>query len=153
MRTKWEEQEREQKNKEKMGGQPTEFFQDSKVTQDVGVRRAKIGGVNGSWRPEIRGRRLEMPLFEGDDLDGWIFRAEHYFAMTGMIDEEKIDATALCLEGAALSWFQWEEKWQRVRGWEDFKFLLRSHFRPTQEGSVEERFLALWQKGTVMEYS
>ena len=30
--------------------------------------------------------------------------------------------------------------------------MLRSRFRPTQEGSVEERFLALRQRGTVLDY-
>ncbi|XP_052185288.1 uncharacterized protein LOC127796925 [Diospyros lotus] len=152
LRTRWEEQERERKNKEKLGGQPPEFAQDSKATPKMGVRRVEAGGFEGGWRSEGRGRRLEMPLFEGEDPDGWIFRADRYFAVNGLTEEEKMDTAALCLEGVALSWFQWEEKQRRVRSWEDFKFLIRNRFRPTQEGSIEERFLALRQKGTVKEY-
>ena len=93
-----------------------------------------------------------MPLIDGRDPDGWIFRAERYFSMNGLTDVEKVDIAAVCLEGPALSWFQWEEKWRRVRTWEDFKLLLQSRFRPTQKGSVEKRFLALWQRGSISEY-
>ena len=63
-----------------------------------------------------------------------------------------MDTAVVCLEGPALSWFQWEEKWWKMRTLEDFKPLLQSRFRLTQEGSVEERFLALWQRGYVSNY-
>ena len=43
-----------------------------------------------------------MPFFEGDDPDGWIFKAERYFTVIGMTDEEKTDATTLCLEGVVV---------------------------------------------------
>ena len=54
---------------------------------------------------EVQGRRLKMPLFEGEDSDDWIFRVERYFAIIGMTDEDKLDAVTLCFEGAALSCF------------------------------------------------
>jgi len=53
MRTRWEEQERERKNKEKLGGQPPEFAQDSKATPEIGVRRVEAGDSEGGWHPEI----------------------------------------------------------------------------------------------------
>ena len=131
LRARWEEQERERKNKEKRTGQPPEFTHDSEAAPEVGVRRAETGGLEGGWRPELRGRRLEMPLFDGCDPDGWIFRAERYFSVNGLMEMEKVDTTVVCLEGPALSWFQWEEKRQRMRTWEDFKLMLLSRFRPT----------------------
>jgi len=131
LRARWEEQERERKNKEKRTGQPPEFTHDSEAAPEVGVRRAETGGLEGGWRPELRGRRLEMPLFDGCDPDGWIFRAERYFLVNGLMEMEKVDTAIVYLEGPALSWFQWEEKRQRMRTWEDFKLMLRSRFRPT----------------------
>ena len=66
--------------------------------------------TEGFGRLEMRGQRLEMPLFEGDDLDGWVFRAERYFAVNHLADAEKLDSVALCFKGAALAWFQWEQR-------------------------------------------
>ena len=43
--------------------------------------RDKGGVIEGFGRLEMRSQRLEMPVFEGDDLDGWVFRAECYFAV------------------------------------------------------------------------
>ena len=38
--------------------------------------------VRGSeWRYEGRGKRLEMPVFDGSNPDGWVFRAERFFNM------------------------------------------------------------------------
>ena len=72
MRARWEEMERERKSKEKLGeSSPGEF--DSEVVLGIGERRAATEGPEGAWRPDSRGRKLEMPLFEGDDPDGWIF--------------------------------------------------------------------------------
>lgn len=39
-----------------------------------------------------------------------------------------------------------------MRSWEELKGLLRNRFRSTQEGTVEERFMALRQWGTVRDY-
>ena len=33
------------------------------------------------FRPEYRYRMLEMPLFNGSDLDAWILKAERYFVL------------------------------------------------------------------------
>lgn len=59
-------------------------------------------------RSDRRDRRLEMSVFEGDDPDGWVFWVERYFCMNQLLDAEKLDSAALCFEGAALAWFQWE---------------------------------------------
>ena len=39
-----------------------------------------------------------------------------------------------------------------MRSWEELKGLLRNHFRSTQEGTVEERYLALRQWGFDKDY-
>jgi len=54
---------------------------------------------------EHRGKRLELPLFEGDDPFGWLFRADHYFAVNGIAEGEKVYTAFVCLEGPALNWF------------------------------------------------
>ena len=40
-------------------------------------------GGNGEW---CGGRRVEMPVFTGENLDSWIFRADRYFATYGLME-------------------------------------------------------------------
>ena len=69
-------------------------------------------------------RRLELPTFDGDEPDGWIYRAERYFEINGLRAEERLRAAMICMEGEALAWYSWEEGHHRFRGWEEFKELL-----------------------------
>ena len=55
---------------------------------------------------DSRVRKLKMPIFEGDDAYGWVYRVECYFTNNGLLEREKLMAAALCLEGKALAWFQ-----------------------------------------------
>lgn len=46
-----------------------------------------------------------MPIFEGTDPDGWVFRVERYFSINRLSEEEKVEVTAVCFDGEALAWF------------------------------------------------
>ena len=59
-------------------------------------------GGNGEWRGS---RRVEMPVFTGENLDDWIFRADRYFATYGLTEEEKLVVAAMSLDGDTLSWY------------------------------------------------
>lgn len=67
------------------------------------------------WKMENQSRKLEMPVFNGEDPDGWIFRAKRYFTMNLLSDWEKIEASAICFEGEPLAWYQWEDGCQVIR--------------------------------------
>ena len=69
---------------------------DSEVTLGIVGGCDLEGGVGGGYRSDIRGRRLEMSLFEGEEPDGWIFQANRYFAVNRLTDEEKMDTATLC---------------------------------------------------------
>ncbi|XP_028554071.1 uncharacterized protein LOC114580489 [Dendrobium catenatum] len=127
-----------------------------------GERRGRPPGegfTQGTWgdgrpfnRADNRMRKLKLPIFEGEDAYGWIYRVERYFAVNGVTEEEKLMAVPICLEGKSLAWFQWLEGRQHVRSWEEFKDLLLHRFRVSSEGTYYEQFLALVQEGTVAEY-
>nr|GEY85139.1 hypothetical protein [Tanacetum cinerariifolium] len=55
-----------------------------------------------------RMRKLKMSVFDGEDAYGWIYRVERYFEIQGLPHQEQLRATALCMEGEALSWYRWE---------------------------------------------
>lgn len=57
-----------------------------------------FGGGAGNWRY----RKLDMPIFDGTDPDGWILRVERYFAFYRLTKEEMLEAVVVALEGDAL---------------------------------------------------
>ena len=69
--------------------------------------------MGGSWRQEVRGQRLEMPLFEGDDSDGWAIQAERYLPVTQLTKAKKWELATLGFEGRAISWSRWERRRRR----------------------------------------
>lgn len=93
-----------------------------------------------------------MPIFSGDDPDGWLFRAERYFHIHRLTDTEKMTVAVISFEGDALSWYRWETREEDFANWYDLKIRLFVRFRPSQEGSLCARFLAIRQEGTIMEY-
>ncbi|MCI82669.1 retrotransposon-derived protein PEG10-like, partial [Trifolium medium] len=64
---------------------------------------------NNNRAPEERWRKLSIPVFEDVDAYGWVNRVEHYFELKGVLEEEKMQAAMVAMEGKALSWFQWWE--------------------------------------------
>lgn len=105
------------------------------------------GNNRNSWRY----KKLDMPLFDGTNPDGWILRAERFFEFYGLT-EEKVEATVVALEGQALLWFQWEHRRRPIDTWEQAKGLLRRHFRSNSTGSLQEQWLAHRQGGNVSDY-
>lgn len=56
---------------------------------------------NSNWRY----RKLDMPIFDGADPDGWVLRAERYFHFYRMSEEEMLDAAAIAMDRDALRWY------------------------------------------------
>lgn len=75
------------------------------------------GGGPGNWHY----RKLDMPIFDRNDPDGWILRVERYFAFYRLTEEEMLEAVAVALDGDALRWYQWENKRHPIRRWVDLK--------------------------------
>lgn len=110
------------------------------------------GGDDGGHVDGGRHRKLEIPLFEGEDPLGWIFRVERYFVVNGVTEAEKLEAAVVSLEGRALSWFQWTEARTPVNSWQEFKTEVTERFHCKQVGDEYEQLMALRQLGTVAEY-
>ncbi|EXB74399.1 hypothetical protein L484_004218 [Morus notabilis] len=63
------------------------------------------GGREGIWKGECPSHRLEMPVFDGVNPEGWVYRVEHYFTLNRLTEEEKLSAAAIALDQEALAWF------------------------------------------------
>ena len=75
-------------------------------------------------------RRLELPIFSGDDAYGWLIRVDRYFKVNGVKDDERLDSILVTLEGRALVWYQWWEDNTCLPTWRKFKEALIQRFQP-----------------------
>lgn len=48
-------------------------------------------------------QKLELPIFDGDNPDEWLFRVERYFDINVLDPSEWLCADVVCLEGDALA--------------------------------------------------
>ncbi|GJY50779.1 ankyrin repeat-containing protein [Tanacetum coccineum] len=101
---------------------------------------------------EHRMRKLKMPVFEGEDAYGWIYRVERYFEIQGLPQHEQLRETTLCMDGEALSWNRWSEGQTPFHSWDGFKRRLLIRFQQSQEGNLYEQFLATTQEESARAY-
>ncbi|KAF4369344.1 hypothetical protein F8388_019569 [Cannabis sativa] len=106
----------------------------------------------GGRRSEFRARKIELPVYSGDDPDEWTYRVDRYFGLQRLSPAEQLEAAIMCLEGAALNWFRWENSRHVIRSWEELKGMLIHRFRSAHEGPVYDRFFSLRQTETVQDY-
>ncbi|XP_073220670.1 uncharacterized protein [Cicer arietinum] len=113
-------------------------------------------GSSGDRNEEVhrreKWRKLEIPIFAGDDAFGWTHRLERYFLLKEVTEEEKMQATVMALEGKALSWYHWWEKCNPNSNWEGFKIVVVRRFQPLMIQNPFEQLLSLKQTGTLEEY-
>ncbi|KAL2926087.1 Deoxyguanosinetriphosphate triphosphohydrolase-like protein [Bienertia sinuspersici] len=81
------------------------------------VNDGSFDGGGANWRY----KKLDLPLFDGTNPDGWILRAERYFKFYRLSEEKRLEAAVVALEGDALLWFEWENKRKTLRCWEELK--------------------------------
>lgn len=114
-------------------------------------RPRRHGG--GNERRYFGGRRkLEIPVFKGDDAYGWLVRVERYFRLNEVREHDKVDAVMIAMEDRALNWFQWWEDQTPLRSWEEFKEAVIRRFQPGILHNPLGPLLSLKQDSTVMEY-
>ncbi|KAK0599396.1 hypothetical protein LWI29_004883 [Acer saccharum] len=98
-----------------------------------------------------RGKKLELPLFHGDDVFGWLFRVERYFKINGIPEIDRVIATLICLEGRAISLFQWMETQPHFTSWQKFRLALLQRFEGGLTGDPTEKLMAVKQESFITE--
>ena len=68
------------------------------------------GQLEHSMGLDFRPLRMELPLFSGENPDGWVYRIERYFLLTRMTETMMLETAIVSLDGDALTWFQWENQ-------------------------------------------
>ncbi|GKD54213.1 hypothetical protein Tco_1287600 [Tanacetum coccineum] len=72
-------------------------FQDKNNEFEVGSGSNGIGNRRGSFGAHFRFRKLNMPIFEGEDAHGWIYRMERYFDIQEIQEIDQLWAAILCM--------------------------------------------------------
>jgi hypothetical protein len=77
------------------------------------------GVVLSDFRHAVK--KVELPLFNGEDPAGWISRAEIYFRVQETAPEVKVQLAQLCMEGSTIHFFN--SLWNEDEGltWEGLK--------------------------------
>lgn len=65
--------------------------------------------------------------------------------VSDVLDQEKLEVFAVCLEGNPLNWFQWRETRHPIGSWLEFKQELIRRFHDPQQGKSYETLMALKQ--------
>ncbi|WVZ18033.1 hypothetical protein V8G54_005355 [Vigna mungo] len=94
-----------------------------------------------NWR-----KRVELPVFEGFDPLNWINRADKFFELQGVTEEEKLRLAYICMEGSA-----GEQTGNRT--WTGLKGVMVLRFGGRNKGPVFERLATSKQSGIVEEYN
>lgn len=49
--------------------------------------------------------KLDVPRYSGEELEGWIFKADQYFNYCNVFDDQRLIIDSFHLDGAALAWY------------------------------------------------
>ncbi|PNX84349.1 pentatricopeptide repeat-containing protein [Trifolium pratense] len=79
--------------------------------------------VNNSMQGESRlaGKKVKLPLFDGEDPVAWITRAEIYFDVQNTPDEMRVKLSRLSMEGSTIHWFNLLMETEDELSWEKLK--------------------------------
>jgi len=103
-------------------------------------------GFSSTWR------KLDIPVFAGEEAYGWINRLERYFKLKEVSDEEKMRAVIIALEGKTLNLFQWWETCNPNPKWDAFKVAVVCRFQPNMLKNPFEILIGLRQTSGVEDY-
>ncbi|XP_023633382.1 uncharacterized protein LOC111829008 [Capsella rubella] len=98
------------------------------------------------------GRKMDLPVYEGQNPEDWIFRAEKCFRVNQTPEEEKHELALAVMKGPAVTWIRNNENRVDLTDWKDFKDKLKKRFRPTRGGTIVSQLLKLKQTGGIEEY-
>lgn len=119
--------------------------------ESVAAKQENKGG-SPTQRLDSPGRRVDLPIYDGQNPDDWVFRVEKCFVVNQTPEEEKMELALACMKGCAVTWLRIVQDREDLSTWKDFKEKLKKRFRPTRGGTVIGQMLRLKHTGTIEEY-
>ncbi|CAM8879588.1 unnamed protein product [Rhodiola kirilowii] len=100
----------------------------------------------------LRTPRMDVPIFTGEGVVGWLYQLNRYFALNHTTPEQMLDSAPLFLSGDALLWFQWKDTTGQISTWDQLAKDLRRRFGPSDYYDAEIAINQLIQTSTVPDY-
>jgi len=99
--------------------------------------------------------RIDFPKFEGDDVQGWIYKCGQFFEVDSVMESRKVKIASIHLWGRALTWHQSFMK-RVVMGheptWEEYKAASLARFWAGPFDDPLAELMKLKQAGSVAQY-
>ena len=108
--------------------------------------------VNGSNVDRSKYAKLEMPMFLGENPESWVYRAEHFFEMNNLPENEKIRVAVVSFGQEEVDWYRWTHNRKKVESWEDLKGRMFDFFKDSGQTSLVARLIRIQQDGSYSEY-
>ncbi|PNY16937.1 retrotransposon-related protein [Trifolium pratense] len=109
-------------------------------------------GDSSQSESRLAGKKVKLPLFEGEDPVAWITRAEIYFDVQGTLDDMRVKLARLSMEGSTIHWFNLLMETEDDLSWEKLKKALIARYGGRRLENPFEELATLKQSGTVEEF-
>nr|GEW10568.1 hypothetical protein [Tanacetum cinerariifolium] len=110
-------------------------------------------GADSMNNRSLRIGKIDFPMFSGDDVEGWVYHCEHFFAMDETPKGMKLRYAVVHLEGDAL---QWHRAYLRTRNaivaeiqWDEYVRSISGRFSNAMFEDPLEELASLNQTGTL----
>ncbi|RHN51831.1 putative succinate dehydrogenase (quinone) [Medicago truncatula] len=100
----------------------------------------------------LAGKKVKLPLFEGDDPVAWITRAEIYFDVQNTPDDMRVKLSRLSMEGPTIHWFNLLMETEDDLSREKLKKALIARYDGRRLENPFEELSTLRQIGSVEEF-
>ncbi|MCI04942.1 retrotransposon gag protein, partial [Trifolium medium] len=127
---------------------------ESSAGQNRRDESAREESVEASTMNESRlaGKKVKLPLFDGDDPVAWITRAEIYFDVQQTPEEMRVKLSRLSMEGPTIHWFNLLMETEDHLSWEKLKKALIARYGGRRLENPFEELSTLRQTGSVEEF-
>lgn len=132
--------------------QPGSQFRVQQTEYDRNEKVQQIGGVSYYADAVLKGPRLEIPLFAGEDPIGWLQQCEKFFDMSGTPYEQWVNIATGHFYGKANVWLKNIcVPWQMV-SWQNFCQMIADRFTQANAHEAVEKLKNIQQHGSVQNY-
>ncbi|XP_057438197.1 transposon Tf2-1 polyprotein isoform X1 [Lotus japonicus] len=109
-------------------------------------------GDSNMGESRLAGKKVKLPVFEGEDPVAWITRAEIYFDVQNTPDELRVKLSRLSMEGSTIHWFNLLMETEDELSWEKLKRALIARYGGRRLENPFEELSTLRQRGSVEEF-
>ncbi|KAA0062473.1 uncharacterized protein E5676_scaffold325G00980 [Cucumis melo var. makuwa] len=99
--------------------------------------------VNTTMVDRSKYKKLEMPMFLGENPESWVYRAEHFFEINNLSEAEKVKVAVVSFGKDEVDWYRWSHNRKKAPLPHMAESVLRDAFltglEPTLQAEVMSR--------------